>query len=201
MAPKTQTVVTLRCLNCRCVYTRTMRHILKNKVRGYSSKFCSQLCAHKSRQRTWNRKALGKILIASRTINKRTGCWLWKRGAVSDGRGVLCVDGRNVAVYRISLWVFKKISRMRTDTSFLGCHKCDNPRCFNPDHLFAGTTSDNAIDCVNKGRNWNASKTRCKRGHRFSLKNTRYIQTPNGVGRVCRTCHRMNNKLSRSKQL
>lgn len=33
------------------------------------------------------------------------------------------------------------------------CHKCDNPLCINPDHLFVGTRKDNVDDCIQKGRN------------------------------------------------
>jgi ribosomal protein L44E len=33
-----------------------------------------------------------------------------------------------------------------------GCHRCDNPRCFNPNHIFEGTPLDNQRDCIAKGR-------------------------------------------------
>jgi hypothetical protein len=37
----------------------------------------------------------------------------------------------------------------------LVCHACDNPPCCNVEHLFLGTKSDNAWDCIRKGRPWN----------------------------------------------
>lgn len=48
------------------------------------------------------------------------------------------------------------------NSPLLICHKCDNPQCFNPDHLFAGTVKDNAVDSSKKLRHCGSSHHRSK---------------------------------------
>ena len=58
---------------------------------------------------------------------------------------------RNKKFGKISRYVWK-LRFGPIPRGILVCHKCDNPKCINPDHLFLGTVQDNALDMVRKGR-------------------------------------------------
>ncbi len=79
---------------------------------------------------------------------KAQGCWPWLAYRDQRGYGTMTVDYICYKAHRIS-WV---INKGRDPGDLLVCHRCDNPSCVNPKHLFIGTNSDNMLDCSRKGR-------------------------------------------------
>lgn len=78
----------------------------------------------------------------------QSGCWIWQLGMGRDGYGKIKINKKTVRAHRASWLAF----RGEIPESMLICHKCDNPMCVNPDHLFLGTPMDNMRDKVEKGR-------------------------------------------------
>lgn len=80
-------------------------------------------------------------------VEKTNGCWLWKSGKTKDGYGRVSYLGRNYLAHRFA-WMLVKGEMPPA----LLLHKCDNPPCVNPEHLFEGNMKDNVQDCIAKGR-------------------------------------------------
>lgn len=90
-------------------------------------------------------------------VQKSDGCWNWTGGLSSKGYAILKGeggDGKRLQSSRVS-W---EIHNGPIPPGLFVCHRCDNPKCVRPDHLFLGTQTDNMQDCIRKGRHIN-----CKR--------------------------------------
>lgn len=87
-------------------------------------------------------------------INPEAGCWEWAGGRNQSGYGRLCVGSRRdgtrqtMQAHRYSYSIF--VGPIPPGLWVL--HKCDNPPCINPDHLFLGDRMDNTRDRDAKGR-------------------------------------------------
>lgn len=82
-------------------------------------------------------------------IKGKDECWEWTGCRHPQGYGLIKrKDGAQMRPPRIS-W---NIYNGKIQEGLCVCHKCDNPGCVNPNHLFLGTHKDNAIDKVAKGR-------------------------------------------------
>lgn len=82
-------------------------------------------------------------------VTKTSGCWVYSTKN-KLGRGLFWRRHlrRSQAAYRVA-WEFAHGAI--PDGLFI-CHKCDNPSCVRPDHLFLGTPLDNMRDKIQKGR-------------------------------------------------
>lgn len=75
-------------------------------------------------------------------------CWLWRGCKDDKGYGKVGFGGLILLAHRVS-WVLKK---GRIPKGLWVLHRCDNPSCVRPTHLFLGTRSDNMRDCSHKQR-------------------------------------------------
>ena len=129
-------------------------------------------------------------------VSKTATCWVWV-GSKVRGYGTFYVCG--VGHRRAHRWIFEQVRGDILPGNVI-CHRCDNPSCVNPDHLFQGTQADNLRDMVAKGRSTanrkmpsferNKSYTRiiCRRGHMKVGKNLN-IRVIKGINiLVCREC-------------
>lgn len=93
-------------------------------------------------QRFWSKVAIGEP----------DECWLWTKSRFPKGYGQFRVRPAPASPQKASRVAWALSNRRPVPDGLFVCHRCDNPPCCNPNHLFLGTGRDNMRDCIEKGR-------------------------------------------------
>lgn len=103
-----------------------------------------------------------------------TRCWEWTGYTFSDGYGGFCDNYWMSRAHRYS-WL---LANGPIPDGLHVLHKCDNPLCVRPDHLFIGTEMENKHDCMAKGRHVRGAKHACAKLTDEAVREIRALYRP-----------------------
>ena len=138
----------LNCIQCGATFSRQLS-VMTATNRG---KYCSRQCWRDSKGSTLDR-LMRKCRIAD------SGCWEWTGALDRQGYGKIGVNGKTISTHRLSAHIHLGFDM---DPDLCVCHRCDNPLCFNPAHLFIGSVSTNMLDAAFKGRSSGMARPEAK---------------------------------------
>lgn len=109
-------------------------------------------------------------------VDAVTECWPWLGMPSPKGYGTFKLH-KAYRAHRVALC----LTGVSIPKGMQVCHRCDNPICCNPAHLFVGTNQDNRNDCVQKGRQQHGERHCCAK---LTVEDVRFIRQPvkNGKG-------------------
>ena len=144
-APKQLARTWFHCAECGVIFERAYP-MARDRKNG--SQYCSSTCLTAKRKRKAEENAASRFWAK---VDRRGGneCWEWKgyRALLGYGR-VKFRAGETQMSHRIAYL----LANGEHPESMFVCHRCDNPPCCNPNHLFLGTHLDNMKDMAAKGR-------------------------------------------------
>jgi hypothetical protein len=129
------------CEQCRVEFLAP--HYEINRGNG---RFCSRRCAVKCSKAA---TPVSDVWRHVAKIDDATSCWEWTGARGTHGYGqIRTIENRSRATHRL----FWEMTYGPIPHGLWVLHRCDNPPCVRPDHLFLGTPQDNHRDMVSKGR-------------------------------------------------
>lgn len=121
------------------------------RLRRRSHAFCSKSCHQRFRCAFLEWHDFDESFWERVTPEPNTGCWLWT-GAInaSGGYGAVRRNGVTYRAHAVAMYLGN--GRWPLNQAL---HRCDQPSCVNPSHLYDGTPLDNVRDAIDRGRSRN----------------------------------------------
>lgn len=115
-----------------------------------------------------------RFFVKVSIINDTDSCWEWTASKSPDGYGRTVYDGISTGAHRVAYIIEHGLSE---PPELCVLHRCDNPGCVRPSHLFLGTRQDNMYDRYQKGRYPTPTKKPLKNGINLSREEIEQIRT------------------------
>jgi len=146
--------ILLNCEVCGCEIQEFPSHAANRRA-------CSRKCyavlrvalARPLKERFWKRVNKNGSIPAH--CPELGPCWEWVGKLIKKGYGRIMDDDKSVMLAHRASW---KLHFYSPPPDKAVCHKCDNPKCVRPDHLFIGTKAENNADMRQKGRHAHGPK-------------------------------------------
>lgn len=161
------------CAKCGKKFHRERKCIIHRLTAGkpvYCSHQCSWVESVKARKERYAMHSYSHLLNdfqyekfwKSIRKTRNGGCWEWTGHTNINGYGVVNIGYKKMMAHRVS-WILEygDIPAHEDYHGMCVCHKCDNPKCVNPSHLFLGTNQDNVTDMVSKDRHTRGERNGC----------------------------------------
>ena len=128
-----------------CEHCQRPFEVYPSQVKPGGARYCGKGCTNAGR--IARRKAVLQEVFWSRATRQSSGCWEWPTTQTTGWYGRFVIDGVEHYAHRLAYeWTYGPVPE-----GMYVCHRCDNPPCINPDHLFLGTQTDNMRDMLAKG--------------------------------------------------